>query len=71
VQLGETVSGLVVDRVSDVLEVESGSFQSPEGGESRPTMCRGVCRVKDELMLVIDLDAVLRPDEHALLAGVV
>lgn len=71
VQLGETLSGLVVDRVCDVLEVDSSAFQSPEGGESRPTMCRGVCRVKEELVLVVDLDAVLRPDEHALLAGVV
>lgn len=64
-------SGLIVDRVCEVLEVDRESFQEPDGSVERPSICRGVCRVKDELVLVVDLGAVLRTDEYAALAGVV
>jgi purine-binding chemotaxis protein CheW len=66
----DLVSGLIVDRVCDVLEVDRDSFQGPDGSEGRAAMCHGVCRVKDELVLVIDLGAVLRTEDHSILAGV-
>jgi purine-binding chemotaxis protein CheW len=66
----ELVSGLIVDRVCDVLEVDRDSFQGPDGSEGQAVMCQGVCRVKDELVLVIDLGAVLRTEDYAILAGV-
>jgi chemotaxis signal transduction protein len=34
-------------------------------------MCRGVCRVKEALLLLVDLDAVLSPEERTALAGVI
>ena len=66
----ELVSGLIVDRVCDVLEVDRDSFQESDGTEGHASMCQGVCRVKDELVLVIDLGAVLRGEDYALLTGV-
>ncbi len=67
----DLVSGLIVDRVCDVLEVDSDSFQGPDEREGRALMCRGVCRVRDGLVLVLDLGAVLRSEEYSMLAGVV
>jgi len=64
------ISGLIVDRVCDVLEVDRDSFQEPDGSDSDAAMCHGVCRVKDELVLVIDLGAVLRTEDYSILAGV-
>jgi chemotaxis signal transduction protein len=61
---------LVVDRVSDVLDVDAESFQARESDSDGGTMCRGVCRVMDVLLLVVDLDAVLGPDEYAMLSEV-
>jgi purine-binding chemotaxis protein CheW len=71
VGLGETVAGLVVDQVCEVLEVDTGQCQIPDASEKRPGMCRGVCRVKEALLLLVDLDAVLSPEERTMLAGVV
>jgi len=71
VGLGETVAGLVVDQVCEVLEVDTGQCQIPDASEKRPGMCRGVCRVKEALLLLVDLDAVLSPEERKMLAGVV
>lgn len=67
----DLISGLIVDRVCDVLEVDQDSFQGPDEGRGQPSVCRGVCRVKNELVLVVDFGAVLRTDEYSLLAGVV
>lgn len=63
--------GVIVDQVNDVLEVDSESFQDREQPGEVPTMCRGVCRVKEDLLLVIDLGAVLGQEEYAKLAEVV
>jgi purine-binding chemotaxis protein CheW len=70
--MDDLVSGLIVDRVCDVLEVDGDSFQGPDEHEGgRGLICRGVCRVKDELVLVVDLGAVLRTEDYSVLAGVV
>lgn len=71
VGLGETVAGLVVDHVCEVLEVDIGQCQIPDASEGHPSMCRGVCRVKEALLLLVDLDAVLSPEERTALAGVI
>jgi purine-binding chemotaxis protein CheW len=70
VRLGDRVLGVVVDRVSDVLDVDAESLQARESSAEGGTMCRGVCRVSDALLLVVDLDAVLGPDEFATLSEV-
>ncbi len=67
----ELMSGVTVDRVYDVLEIDADSVQGPDDHEAHPSMCRGVCRVNEELVLVVDLGAVLRTEEYALLAGVI
>lgn len=67
----ELISGVIVDRVYDVLEIDADSVQGPDDHEAHPSICRGVCRVNEELVLVVDLGAVLRTEEYALLAGVV
>lgn len=71
VRLGDALSGLTVDAVSDVLEVEESSFQEPADSAGRRPMCRGVCRIRDELVLVLDLDGLLTADECAALMGVI
>jgi purine-binding chemotaxis protein CheW len=71
VGLGESVAGLIVDQVRDVLELDSGRFQIPEATEASHRMCRGVCRVKDDLLVLVDLNAVLSADERAALSGIV
>jgi chemotaxis signal transduction protein len=71
VGFGESVAGLIVDQVRDVLEVDSGRFQVPEATEAGHRMCRGVCRIKDDLLVLVDLDAVLSADERAALSGIV
>ncbi|MFZ5862602.1 MAG: chemotaxis protein CheW [Nitrospirota bacterium] len=70
VRLGERLLGLVVDRVSDVLDVDADDFEARKSDADGGTMCRGVCRVKDALLLVVDLDAVLGPAEFAVLSEV-
>jgi chemotaxis signal transduction protein len=70
VRLADRLLGLVVDRVSDVLDVDAESLQARESDADGGTMCRGVCRVMDALLLVVDLDAVLGPDEYAMLSEV-
>ncbi len=70
VKLGDRVLGFVVDRVSDVLDVDAESLQARESAAEGGTMCRGVCRVMDALLLVVDLDAVLGPDEYSTLSEV-
>lgn len=71
VGLGETVAGLVVDHVRDVLQVDTDQFQIPDASEGCSSLCRGVCRIKEDLLLLIDLDAVLSAEERAALAGVI
>ena len=71
VGLGESVAGLIVDQVRDVLEVDHDRFHIPEVTEARHRMCRGVCRVEDDLLLLVDLDAVLSADERAVLLEIV
>jgi purine-binding chemotaxis protein CheW len=70
VRLRDRLLGLVVDRVSDVLDVDAECLQARDSGTEGGTMCRGVCRVTDALLLVVDLDAVLGPDEYATLSEV-
>jgi purine-binding chemotaxis protein CheW len=63
--------GVIVDRVNDVVEVDDGCVQNRETQSEEPTMCRGVCRVKDDLLLLIDLGAVLGPQDYTDLSEVV
>ena len=70
VKLDERILGFVVDRVSDVLDVDAESLQARDSGAEGGTMCRGVCRVGEALLLVVDLDAVLGPEEYLTLSEV-
>jgi purine-binding chemotaxis protein CheW len=71
VEWGDRVGGLVVDEVRDVVDIARAQVQLPEAADTRSRLCRGVCRLRDDLLLLVDLDAVLSPDDHVALAGVV
>ena len=52
---------LLVDEIGDVLEVEEEAFELPPGtlsGEVRD-LVRGVYKLKDSLLIVLDTDRVL------------
>lgn len=63
--------GLVVDRVSDVLRVSRESIR-PAPSLSQHDAARyfaGVCRHRDRILLVLDLDAILSSSEKISLGG--
>jgi purine-binding chemotaxis protein CheW len=55
--------GLLVDRVDEVVEVESGHWQPPPAnvnwGQAR--FFKGVCRVRDRVITLLDAGEVLKP----------
>ena len=67
VRFGDKMVGIVVDEVKEVLQIEEGQIQSPQklikGGGSK--YLRGVCKVHDQLILILSLDRLLSDDEQA------
>ena len=66
---GKTV-GFLVDRVQEVIRVETAVTESPPdlvtNGQTR--YITGVAKLEDRLLLLLDLDQVLRADEQEALA---
>lgn len=61
VRTEEGAASLLVDEIGDVLDVVSGSFEpAPDnlGAEARE-LIRGVCKLKDRLLLVLDAERTL------------
>lgn len=54
------VMGMIVDSVSEVMNIPAGSVQPPpEFGGVRLTMLRGMVKVGEKLITLLDIDAVL------------
>lgn len=67
VELGEQNIGIVVDGVSEVLEIESGAIEppSPFVVPAGASAVWGIAKVKERLIILLDLDAVLSGEEKA------
>ena len=54
------VMGIIVDSVSEVMNIPAGSRQpSPDFGGIRSTLLQGMAKVGDKLITLLDIDAVL------------
>jgi purine-binding chemotaxis protein CheW len=58
---GESVVSLLVDRIGDVIEVESSAFERPPETlrGRRRTLIEGAFKLRDRLLLVLDVDRLL------------
>jgi purine-binding chemotaxis protein CheW len=56
---GDGISGLLVDRAADVIEVEGGSLEPPGLGASGGRFLRGIACADTKLVSVLDAAAVL------------
>ena len=61
VSVGEKVVGLIVDAVSDVLNIPTGEVvDAPEmGGDVDTTFCAGMAKVGDKLVLLLNIDKLV------------
>jgi purine-binding chemotaxis protein CheW len=68
---GQTI-GMIVDGVTEVLRLPSGSVEPPPKAATGPdsAFLRGVARLEGRLILLLDLDLVLNGGEIDELAGV-
>ncbi|NOZ07123.1 MAG: chemotaxis protein CheW [Chloroflexi bacterium] len=69
VEMGGQRVGLVVDRVSEVLRVPKGNIEPPSALVTtvESAYLRAIAKLEDRLIILLDLDRVLRMDEQALL----
>lgn len=65
VQVAGRIVGLVVDSVSDVLELEAEQIEAPPelGSRVDTSFIRGIARKGDRLAILLDLEALLGADE--------
>lgn len=72
VNVGGRVVGLVVDSVSEVMRIERRAIEPPPSMGNRPgaEFVQGIGRLHDRLLIVLDLNRLLTPAEHASLDGV-
>ncbi|MBX5491031.1 MAG: chemotaxis protein CheW [Chloroflexi bacterium] len=70
-ELGEHTVGLVVDAVSEVLRVSADAVEPPSAlvTTADSAYLRGVAKLDERLVLLLDLARILGPAEHAALAG--
>ena len=63
--------GLVVDAVTDVVDVLASDVQPlPDlGAGARTNYARGMAKMSDRLVILLDVDAVIRPQEDTQLAS--
>jgi purine-binding chemotaxis protein CheW len=67
VMVGEKVAGLVVDAVSDVLDIDSASVRpAPDFGSRADTrFIRGVASMGEKLVVLLDVDRLVTEEEVA------
>ena len=60
-EAGKTLSGIVVDAVSDVLNIPEGDIEETPnfGGRVDAACIRAMAKVKERVIILLDLDAVL------------
>ncbi len=58
------VMGMIVDSVSEVINIPPSDIQPPPdfGGNMNSSMLRGIAKVGDKLIIVLDIDTVLLGD---------
>ena len=71
VMVGERIAGLVVDAVSDVLNIsQAGRRPAPDFGERCDMrFVSGVASVGEKLAVLLDIDKLLTEEEVAVAAG--
>ena len=52
--------GLVVDEVAQVIEIKVKDMQPPPGQTNKIEYVKGICQIKDNLVLLIDLNKLLK-----------
>lgn len=64
--------GVVVDAVSEVLEIPAGEIEPPPsfGAKIRADFISGMGKVKEKFVIILDADKVLSVNELAMLSGV-
>ncbi len=69
VRSGDQVIGLLVDEVSEVLEIPEGFLESPEHGPAwmRSELFSGLGKLPGRLLVIINPDRLLTPEEGQLL----
>jgi purine-binding chemotaxis protein CheW len=67
VMVGERVAGLVVDAVSDVLDIDSASVRpTPDFGSGADTrFIRGVASMGEKLVVLLDIDRLVTEEDVA------
>jgi len=67
VRIGAKATGLLVDAVSDVLSIPDGDVElPPDFGAAEVRLVKGTARVADKLIVLLDIERVLAPDEPLL-----
>ncbi|CAM3419891.1 chemotaxis protein CheW [Cytobacillus oceanisediminis] len=63
--------GLIVDSANDVIDVSAESIEPPPEvvGAEEADFIKGVTKIEKRLMILIDLEKVLNPDELAIQSG--
>ncbi len=63
--------GLIVDEVVEVLRIPKSAIEPPPsvGSSAGAEFTQGVGRIEDRLLIVLDLNRLLLPHEHAALEG--
>jgi purine-binding chemotaxis protein CheW len=72
VKLGQSVIGIIVDEVKEVIRFDKDLIQSPQKIHQGPgaLYLKGVVKVDEQLIFLLDLDAVLTSDEQAKLSEI-
>jgi purine-binding chemotaxis protein CheW len=72
VKIQDRLLGIVVDRVREVLQIETSKIQSPhkivQGKNSEFLL--GVCKMAERLVLLLDIETLLSTDEKDRLEGI-
>jgi purine-binding chemotaxis protein CheW len=71
IHTAETAVSLLVDEIGDVLEVEEAIFESPPNTVSETTreLIRGVYKLPEHLLLVLDTERVINGDAASVAQG--
>lgn len=71
IQVQSVTVGLIVDTVSEVLEIPEGQIESPPrlGGEGSSRFIRGIGKVGDDVKIILNADRLLHEQEVEALAG--
>jgi purine-binding chemotaxis protein CheW len=70
-ELGDFTVGMIVDAVSEVLRIPTNAVEPPSAllPGSDPGYLRGVAKVDERLVLLVELSRILALDEHMELSG--